>query len=194
MGGQRRGWRSSREHRLRCTKLCTKPVLSISGGASSLLYMRLSRVRVPLSQETHGVGGEPWSRTHPRRSPFQCPWKQGRGISFKTWCTKSQVLFSTAFSPRMVVTWGAASARPCVHQQVVKKTEAAERDRGSNWILARFGPGLMLSFSSESHHPSSLVFSPPPAFSFGCCFTLCSSVVSPCLKRTAFSLTWGSRV
>lgn len=90
---------------------------------------------------------------------------------------KSQVTFSTALCLRMVVTWGVASACPCVREQVVKKTEAAEGDRGSNKMLERFGPRLILSFSSESCYLSSLVFSPPPFFSICCCFTLCSSVV-----------------
>lgn len=37
MCGKRRGWHSSQEHRLRCTKLCMEPVLSASGGVRSLL-------------------------------------------------------------------------------------------------------------------------------------------------------------
>lgn len=143
--------------------------------------------------------GEP--RSHPSRalSPVHAGVLSSVGgnrvesLSLKN-CTKSQLTFSTALSLRMVVTWGVASACPCVHEQVVKKIEAAEGDRASNWILGRFGPRSMLSFSSESHVLSSLVFSPPPAFSFGCCFTMCSSVVSSHLRRTTFYLMWGSRV
>lgn len=108
--------------------------------------------------------------------------------------TKSQVTFSTSLSLRMVVMWRVASACPCVHEQVVKKTEAAEEVRGSSWILARFGLRSMLSLSSESQHLSSLGFSPPPAFSFCCCSTLCSSMVSSYLRRATFSLTQGRRV
>lgn len=74
------------------------------------------------------------------------------------------------------------SACPCVHGQVVEKTEAAKGDRGSNWILAR----LMLSFSSVSHHLFSLLFFPSPDFSFGCS-TLCMSVVSPAIISTTSS-------
>lgn len=94
-------------------------------------------MRVTLSQETHGVGREP--RSHPASvlRPIHAGLLSSVGrnraesLALKN-CTKSQVTFSTALNLRMVVTWGVASACPCVHEQVVKKTEAAEGDRGSN--------------------------------------------------------------
>lgn len=140
------------------------------------------------------MGGEPWSHPVSAHRPLHAGFLSSfsgnaeEELALKPGVLKAKLYF-LSLSDRIIVTWKVVSACPCVHEQVVKKTETAKGDRGSNWILAR----LMLSFSSVSHHLSSSVFFPPPDFSFGCS-TLCRSVVPSVIRRTTSSLTKGSRV